>query len=131
MGDIETRTTGLNDVLLKLDRIFTPMLNDLQTLVDHYSRNNIFKRVYMFLKMVTVRLLIAFRIKPPNWLLRKSKVSYSKFVADDQKRFERILKTALMIKHVSEVDLIDQNGLMTEQSAIVLKEANDYLRIQA
>ena len=105
----------------------TPMVNELEYLIECNYKKAIFKRLYDTIKIILFKMLITIRLNPSVWLKTKSKISYSKFTTKDKERFERVLVTALMIKRVSDVELIDPSGLVSDESKVILKEAEEYL----
>lgn len=128
MEEIKVRTDKLHKVLNGLDSKFYHMVNELEFLIESYYKKATLIRIYDEIKEILGIFLKTIRINYGNRLMIRSRISYSKFIEEDKSKFERILTTAMIIKRISDVELINTSGQVSENSKIVLKEAKEYLR---
>ena len=127
MDAIKKRSTQLKDVLTELDNLFIPMIDELGALIETYSYRNIFQKLLRAIKRTVTRLLSIINTKLPSWLTREPRIELGDLSGSDRAKFERIVKTALMIKHISDVEIISQGGLVTDASKQILLEANQFV----
>jgi hypothetical protein len=103
------------------------MVDELDALIETYSYKSIFQKIIRAFKKAIKKVLSAINTKLPSWLTKEPKIELAELSHIDRGRFERIVEIALMMKHISEVEIISEEGLVTDASKKILLEANQFV----
>jgi hypothetical protein len=123
MDELIQRYVKMKTVLEQLDAVLESMVDELKNLVTKYARRNFIARTFIQAKRLIKHSL---RFIGKEWNLDVNMdrpVTLDRFSNSDLKTFKKIFGTALMIKSISEVEIISEDGTASELSLQILNAA--------
>jgi hypothetical protein len=124
----------IKDVSIELHQVLVPLASEvsqeLQTITDIINRNsdkNIFLQLYYSSKKGIAFLISKIGLDAPDWLLSEPPIKVSKFNARDKTKVYDILTKVQMLKDVLDVNIINDTGVVAEETRSLIKTIEESL----